>query len=74
MCGDIQISPFFTKTLFVTQIRLVFYIALLVLNLDYVGGNKLLESIQRIWTKQIDGFTELSYDQIPEKFNCTSKG
>ena len=43
--------------LFVTHIRLILVYCSCVWNVGYVGDVTLLESVQRRWTKKIDGMS-----------------
>ena len=45
------------------HVRPIIDFASVVWNTEYIGNLKLLESVQRRWTKKITGFSELSYDQ-----------
>ena len=50
------------KTLFVSHIRPILEFASPVWNMNYVGDTKILESVQRSWTKQIDGLCDVPYN------------
>ena len=56
-------SPEFMVALFVTHIRQILDSCSCVWNVGYVGDVPLLESIQRSWTKKIDGMHNLSYGE-----------
>ena len=49
--------------LFVTHIRPILDYCSCVWNVGYVGDVTLLESVQRRWTKKIDGMSNLSYGE-----------
>lgn len=46
---------------FITHIRPIIDFASVVWNTGYVGDLKMLESLQRRWTKKIDGFADYPY-------------
>ena len=62
----------FMKELFVSHIRPLITFASPVWNTGYVGDEKKLESVQRRWTKQVRGFSELHYSDRLKKLNLTS--
>ena len=64
--ADFMISPF------VSHIRPLLNFASPVWNTGYLGDLHLLESVQRRWTKNIDGMTELSYAHRLEALNLYS--
>ena len=48
-------------TIYNTHIRPLLEFGSTVWNTGYVGDLKLVKSVQRRWTKQVDGFQDLSY-------------
>ena len=54
-------SPAFMTTLFVTHIRPILDFCSTVWNTGYIGDMKMLEQVQRRWTKRIDGLTNEPY-------------
>jgi len=54
-------SPNFMVTLFVTHIRPILDYCSTVWYTEYVHDMDLLESVQRRWTKQVEGMSELDY-------------
>ena len=56
-------SPDFMKKLFVSDVRPIIDFASQVWNLGYIEDMKMLESIQRRWTKKIDGMENYSYGE-----------
>ena len=56
-------SPQFMKTLFISQVRSIFDYCSPLWNTCYLGDLRLLENVQRRWTKQVDGFSHLSYKE-----------
>ena len=56
-------SSNFMSTLFTSDVRPIIDFASPVWNLGFAGQNKLLESVQRRWTKQVIGLTDLSYPE-----------
>jgi hypothetical protein len=66
LCSDllrstVNRSPDFMIALFVTHVRPILDYCSCVWNLGYVQDMNLLESVQRRWTKQVRGLSELSY-------------
>ena len=59
--GTINRSPVFMKTVFVSHIRPLLEFSSPVWNTGYAGDLRSLESVQRSWTKQVDGLCELPY-------------
>ena len=59
--GTVCRSPDFMKTIFVSHVRPILDFCSPVWNSGFIGDMKLLESVQRRWTKQIDGLTDMSY-------------
>ena len=59
--GTICRSPEFMVQVFVTHIRPILDFGSVVWNTGYVGDIRMLESVQRRWTKQIVGFADHSY-------------
>ena len=56
-------NPHFMVTLFVSHIRPILDYCSTVWNVGYVGDLKLLESVQRRWTKQVEGLGDLEYGE-----------
>ena len=54
-------SPQFMLTLFVSHIRPILEYGCSVWNLGYLGDSRMLEGVQRRWTRAIDGLSTLSY-------------
>lgn len=61
--GTMCRSPDFMKTVFITHIRPILDFASVAWFTGYSGDIKLLEGIQRRWTKRIDGFQDLQYSE-----------
>jgi hypothetical protein len=66
LCSDllrstVNRSPDFMVTLFVSHVRPILDYCSCVWNLGYVQDVNLLESVQRRWTKQVRGLSEVSY-------------
>ena len=59
--GTICRSQDFMKSIFVAHVRPIIDFCSPVWNTGYIGDIKLLESVQRRWTKLVDGMSELSY-------------
>ena len=55
-------SPEFMVTLFCTHIRPILEYCSNVWNTGYIGDQRVLESVQRRWTKHIDTVSHLDYD------------
>ena len=55
-------SPDFMVTLFRSHIRPILDYCSCVWNVGYVGDQKLLESVQRRWTKRVDGLGDVQYE------------
>lgn len=56
-------SPHFMVTLFISHIRPLLEFGSVVWNTGYITDLKLLESVQRRWTKRIQGLENMSYAQ-----------
>lgn len=54
-------SPVFMVSLFVMHVRPILDYCSCVWNTGYLGDVRLLESVQRRWTRSVDGFAELDY-------------
>ena len=65
-------SPEFMVSLFISHVRPILDYACCVWNTGYVGDSKLLEAVQRRWTKQIDGFHDLGYRDRLARLNLFS--
>ena len=65
-------SPEFMISVNLAHIRPLMEFASVVWNAGYVGDNKLLESVQRRWTRQIDGLGHLSYEERLVSLNLYS--
>lgn len=59
--STINRSPNFMSSLLISDVRPILDFASPVWNLGFLGQTKLLESVQRRWTKQITGLSDLSY-------------
>ena len=59
-------------SLFISHVRPILDYACCVWNTGYVGDSKLLEAVQRRWTKQIDGFHDLCYRDRLARLNLFS--
>ena len=59
-------------TLFTSHIRPLLDYCSTVWNLGYIGDVKKLESVQRRWTKEVDGCAELSYAERIKHLNLFS--
>ena len=59
--GTICRTPEFMKSIFIAHIRPIIDYCSPIWNTGYIGDMILLESVQRRWTKLVDGLTELSY-------------
>ncbi|MPC51418.1 hypothetical protein E2C01_045262 [Portunus trituberculatus] len=62
----------FMITLFKSHIRPLLEFSSIVWNTGYLGNQKLLESTQRRWTKQIAGMTDLNYADRLQTLNLYS--
>ena len=61
--GTLCRSPEFMRAVFITHIRPILDYSSVVWNTGYVGDLRLLEGVQRRWTKEISGFRDLSYSE-----------
>ena len=59
--GTICRSPEFMRAIFISHVRPIIDFCSPVWNLDFIGDTKALESVQRHWTKQIEGYSEIPY-------------
>ena len=62
----------FMTTIFKTHIRPILEFGSPVWHTGYLGDMKLLESVQRRWTKQVDGLQDYSYAQRLRHLNLYS--
>lgn len=65
-------SPSFMISLYKTHIRPVLEFSSCLWFTGYTGDNKLLESVQKRWTKHIHGFQDLSYSERLAQLNLYS--
>ena len=65
-------SPLFMCSIFSTDIRPILEYASPLWNTGYIGNARLLESVQRRWTKQIQGLSSLSYSERLKSLNMYS--
>ena len=65
-------EPEFMRTLFITHVRPSLEYCATVWNTGYICDYKLLESVQRRWTKLVRGLDELSYLQRLKSLNLFS--
>ena len=65
-------SQDFMKSLYISHIRPLLGYSSVVWNTGYIGGTKLLESIQRRWTRNIEGLENLSYGKRLQSFGTYS--
>ena len=73
--GTVCRSPDFMKTVFISHIRPILDFASVAWFTGYSGDIKLLEGVQRRWTKRIDGFRHLSYsDRLAQLSLYSVKG
>ena len=70
--GTICRTPEFMKTVFISHIRPIMDFCSSVWNLDYIMDVRSLESVQRRWTKKIDGFSQLSYYERLQRLSLFS--
>ena len=70
--GTICRSPDFMVRVFISHIRPIIDFGSVVWNTGYVGDLCLLESVQRKWTKKIEGFSNYSYDERLSRLNLFS--
>ena len=61
LSGTVNRSPSFMKTLFVSHIRPLIEFASPVWNVGFVGDSKLIESVQRRWTREVWDIGVLDY-------------
>ena len=59
--GTVCRSPEFMREILISHIRPLLDFCSPVWNLGYIGDTKSLESVQRRWTKKIDGYSNLTY-------------
>ena len=62
----------FMLTLYISHIQLLLEFGSWVWNFKYISDMKLLENLQRRWTKRIDDFENLTYSQRLKDFNLFS--
>ena len=65
-------SSEFMRNVFITHIRPLLEFSSSVWNTGYLGDSVLLESVQRRWTKHIDGLRDLEYADRLERLNLYS--
>jgi len=65
-------TPEFMSAILVTDIRPILDFCSSLWNLGYVGDMRMIESVQRRWTRQIRGMEELSYDERLRRLNLYS--
>lgn len=65
-------SPVFMKMLYISDVRLLLDFASPVRNTGFLGDLNLLESVQRCWTKQVDGLSSLPYLDRLDRLNLFS--
>jgi hypothetical protein len=65
-------SPPFMVSLFVSHIRPILDYCSCVWNTEYIGNLRMLESVQRRWTKKIEGFSDLTYAHRLERLDLFS--
>ena len=70
--GTLCRSPAFMLQIFIAHIRPIIDFASVLWNTGYIGDLHLLETVQRHWTKQIDGFADLPYAERLERLNLYS--
>ena len=70
--GTICRSPEFMKVIFISHVRPLLDCCSPVWNTDYILDIKSLESVQRHWTKKINGFSELSYHERLQRLSLFS--
>ena len=57
---------------FITHIRPIIDFGSVVWNTGYIGDLRMLEQVQRGWTKKIDGFAHYSYSDRLSRLNLYS--
>jgi hypothetical protein len=65
-------SPQFMMALFKSHIRPILDYCCCVWNSEYVGNLRMLEAVQRRWTKRVEGLSELSYAERLDSLNLFS--
>ena len=70
--GTICRTQTFMMQVFIAHIRPIIDFGSVLWNTGYIGDLKLLESVQRRWTKQIDGFADLTYAERLSRLNLFS--
>ena len=65
-------SDEFMRGAFVAHIRLLLEFSSSVWNTGYLGDSELLESVQRRWTKHVDGISDLEYGDRLRRLNLYS--
>ena len=63
LTGTLCRSPEFMRAVFITHIRPILDYSSVVWNTGYLSDLRLLEDVQRRWTKQISGFRILNYSE-----------
>ena len=70
--GTVCRSPEFMRQVFITHIRPIIDFGCVVWNTGYVGDQRMLESVQRRWTKKVCGFADLPYSMRLSLLNLFS--
>ena len=61
--STINRSNEFMKNLFISHVRPILEFSSPLWNMGYIGDLRNLESVQRRWTKRVDGLSHLSYHE-----------
>ena len=72
LCSTLNREPEFMMNVFTMHIRPLIDYASPVWNLGYVGDLKLIEGVQRRWTKAINGFENISYSERLQRLDLFS--
>ena len=70
--GTVCRSPDFMKSVFISHIRPIIDFASVAWFTGYSGDLKMLEGVQRRWTKKINGYHDLSYSERLARLNLYS--
>ena len=70
--GTLCRSPSFMYQIFVTHVRPIIDFSSVVWNTGYLGDLRMLESVQRKWTKKVEGFADLPYSERLSRLNLFS--
>ena len=65
-------SPEFMTTIFSSHVRPIMEYCSVIWHTGYIGDLRILESVQRRWTKRIDGMTQLDYGSRLRSLNMYS--